>query len=126
MIKHPAGDVLALLDWTYEVPTTRVTVKDGVATSEETTMQVEMWLNPQTGEEEPFVAVYLDKNGRLPLINAKLTMTEEIPSRPFPDWGGQLGDLKLDLDVQNPTAWVAAGLITTGLLWLILFLLRGR
>jgi len=89
-------------------------------------------MNPNTGVIEPFVVLRLDKNGRLPIARTSLLTVEEGHSeqpeqaRRFPDWGGQLGDLKLDLDAQSPTAWVAAGLITTGLLWLILFLLRGR
>lgn len=129
MVKHPAGDVLAYLDETYQIPTVLVTTDGDTSVTRKTMTTVEMWMNPQTGVIEPFVALRVDKNGRLPIASTSMLTIEEERPEPepeYPDWGGQLDDLDIDLDIQSPVAWVAAGLIATGILWLILHVLRSR
>lgn len=128
--KFPAGDVPAYLDWSYPVQTTLITVKDGQVTGEDKLTQIEMWLNPQTGAIEPFVAVYLDKNGRMPIVHTKLlTFGEEAVNpikKDYPDWGGQAFD-GVDCGTKLETAvWVGAAAVIAGLLWLIPVILRAR
>jgi hypothetical protein len=128
MIHVPPGDNPALFDEVYQLPTSLVTVVNGVATHQETVSPVEIWINPATGESEPFVMVRLDKNGRLPRYETRLlTVVEEAEKgqRPFPDWGGLKGESVGDTSL--PPKAILLGLlaaVTTGILWLARLLLR--
>ena len=125
---HPPGDVLPLFDEVYRIPTSLVTVRNGQTTHEEITTAVEIWINPITGESEPFVEVRLDKNGRLPRYETRLLTVMEEPEkrkRPFPDWGGMKGEIVGDITL--PSRAVLLGLmaaVTTLILWLARLLLR--
>lgn len=104
-----------------------ITVVDGVATHKETVSPVEIWINPITGESEPFVEVRLDKNGRLPRYEVRLltVMEEPVKQRRFPDWGGLKGEIVGDITLPS-RAVLLGGLaaITTGILCLARLLLR--
>ncbi len=131
MVKHPAGDVLAYLDDTYQIPTVLVTTDGETSVTQQTMTTVEMWMNPQTGVIEPFVALRVDKNGRLPIARTSMLTIEEERPEPepepkYPDWGGKFGGLGLSIDGYSTAVWVAALLFDVGLLWLILHALRNR
>ncbi len=129
MVKHPAGDVLAYLDETYQIPTVLVTTNGDTSVTRKTMTTVEMWMNPQTGVIEPFVALRVDKNGRLPIASTSMLTIEEERPEPepeYPDWGGKFGGLGLGIDGYSTAVWVAALLFDVGLLWLILHALRNR
>lgn len=129
-VYQPAGDVCPVLDWVYVIPTSTVFKRGSTAVSEETETVVEMWANPLTGQLEPFVAVYPDEDGRWPIVSARVTIVEEVlereEKRRFPDWGGQVGNMDVVVDIPEQAAWAGAGLVAFGLLWLMLALLRGR
>lgn len=129
-MRYPPGDNLPVLDWVYVIPTSAITKRGQAVSVQEQSAIIEMWENPVTGVMEPFVAVYLDENGRLPRITVKVAVIEEVAAREkarrFPDWGGQDGDMRVNDDVQSPALWLIAGLASSCLLWMALLLLRGR
>lgn len=120
-MRYPPGDNLPILDWVYVIPTSAITKRGQAVSVQEQSAIIEMWENPVTGAMEPFVAVYLDENGRLPRITVKVAVIEEVAAR---EKARRLDDVQVDQDAQSQTLWIVAGLVSSCLLWLTLALLR--
>lgn len=125
-VAYTAGDWHTELIYTMHLPCTLTSVNNGVTTKEETMLPVEMWINPRTGQPEPFYAVRVDNSGERPVLYktaVTLSATEVVPDKPVPDWGGW-DQMPLDLGASLSVAWTLALSLAAVSLGLLFWWLR--